>query len=450
MPEIIEVQAREVFDSRGRPTVEAEVRCQGGRPARAIAPSGASTGAAEAWELRDGGSRLNGLGVRHAVENVNAILRPALLGQDAADQQAVDLLMCQLDGTANKSRLGANAILACSLVTAYACAEALGRQPVEHFQHLWREHSAAPGDSNTPGTERLGERPSLPMPMVNMISGGLHAGRNLDFQDFLIIPVGASRYSESLDWIIEIYLRLGKALTENGLEGVLVGDEGGYGPKLASAESALDFIVQSIERAGLQPRRDVALALDVASTHFYEDGTYRLSTNGQPRRISSDEMIEELSRLVETYPILSVEDGLAEDDWTGWERLTARLGSRVQLIGDDLFATNAERLGRGISARVANSVLIKLNQIGTLSETFAAMRLALDHGYLPVISARSGETEDVTIADLAVATGAGQIKIGSVARGERLAKYNQLLRLEELLGSTTPFAGRTLFDMLKG
>ncbi len=451
MPRIIEVHAREVFDSRGRPTVEAEVRCEGGRLSRSIAPSGASTGAAEAWELRDGGARLAGLGVRQAVAHVRETLGPALVGQDAADQPAIDRLLCELDGTPNKSRLGANAILACSLATAYACADALKRTPVEHLAVIWKGHSSQPIVATDRHIAGLGAGPMLPLPMVNMISGGLHAGRNLDFQDFLIIPVGAARFAEALDWIVETYVQLGKLLTERGFEGVLVGDEGGYGPRVSSPEAAMELILQAVERAGLKPGRDVGLAIDVASSHFYQDGVYRLVTStGGKANLSSDEMIDALVKLVSSYPIISLEDGLAEDDWPGWESLTRELGDKVQLIGDDLFATHAERLRQGIVRGVGNSVLIKLNQVGTLTETLQTMRLALDHGYRPVISARSGETEDVTIADLAVATGAGQIKIGSVARSERLAKYNQLLRLEETLGSSARFAGRTPLPMPSG
>lgn len=442
MPKIEFVVAREVFDSRGRPTVEVEMRCTGGRVARAIAPSGASTGTAEAWELRDAGTRLGGLGVRQAVQNVTDVIAAALMGQDAADQQGIDAKLCELDGTANKRRLGANAILACSLATAYAAADALGRTPIEHLRMVWEQH--VPTLKSPASNAALGRGPLLPMPMVNMISGGLHAGRNLDFQDFLMIPVGASSYSEALDWILETYLRLGPILAAHGFEGVLVGDEGGYGPKLSSHEQAIEFILRAIEQAGLQPGRDVGLALDVASSHFYRDGYYHLVAGGR-RSLTSEEMVAELTQLVATYPILSIEDGLAEDDWAGWKLLTDRLGPHVQLIGDDLFATNPQRLQRGIDHGVANSVLIKLNQIGTLTETLRSMRLALDHGYRPVISARSGETEDITIADLAVATGAGQIKIGSVARSERLAKYNQLLRWEQRLGSAAAFAGRLPF-----
>lgn len=443
MPEIVHVHAREVLDSRGRPTVEAEIQCAGGRLARAIVPSGASTGTAEACELRDGGRRLRGYGVRQAVANVNTVIGPALIGCDADDQQRIDARMCELDGTPNKSRLGANAILACSLATAYAAAEAKRCTIIEHLSKLWRRHQ--------PATERgyksdgLGTKPMLPLPMVNMISGGLHAGRNLDFQDFLIIPVGAARFSEALDWIVEVYFQLGRVLTERNFEGVLVGDEGGYGPKLSSSEQACELILSAIEQVGLKPGAQVALALDVASSHFYDQGVYRLNSQSATTELTAAQMIDELVRLANAYPIISIEDGIAENDWDGWKQLTARLGARVQLIGDDLFATNPARLQQGIDAGAANSVLIKLNQIGTLAQTLETMQLALDHGYRPVVSARSGETEDATIADLAVATGAGQIKIGSVARSERLVKYNQLLRWEERLGAAAPFAGPFVF-----
>lgn len=426
MMTITQIQAREVFDSRGRPTVEAEVTCAGGRPCRAIAPSGASTGTAEACELRDGGPRLRGLGVRRAVEHVRTEIRTSLTGQDAADQRGLDQTLIALDGTPNKSRLGANAILATSLAAAYAAADALGRSPVEHFRRLWQSESPHQAGA----TPRLGIGPTLPLPMVNMISGGKHAGGQLDIQDFLLMPVGATSFAEGLDWIVTVYQALGRVLNDAGYEGTLVGDEGGYGPRLRSNREALDLIMRAIEAAGYRPGRDLAFALDIASTHFYRDGAYQFSATGGARW-SADELIDSLAEWVEQYPILSIEDGLAEEDWTGWKSLTTRLGDRVQLIGDDLFATNPARLRRGIEQGIGNSVLIKLNQIGTLTETLDTMRLALSAGYTPVVSARSGETEDVTIADLAVATGAGQIKIGSVARSERLVKYNQLLRWAE-------------------
>ncbi len=419
MPTITHITAREVFDSRGRPTVEAEVTCAGGRPCRAIAPSGASTGTAEACELRDGGTRLGGKGVRQAVGHVRVEIAAALIGRDAAQQSALDECLIALDGTPNKSRLGANAILAVSIASAYAAADALGRTPVAHFHQIWRtEHGG------------INPTPALPLPMVNMISGGKHAGGQLDFQDFLLMPVGAKSYSEGLDWIVTVYHELGRVLNAAGFEGTLVGDEGGYGPRLPSNDAALDLIMRAIEQGGYQPGRDLAFTLDVASTHFYHDGAYHLAATGG-QCLTADEMIDRLDDWVNRYPIISIEDALAEEDWDGWQRLTTRLGHRVQLIGDDLFATNSVRLQRGIDTHVANAVLVKLNQIGTLTETLRTLRLAQQNGYRAVISARSGETEDVTIADLAVATAAGQIKIGSVARSERLVKYNQLLRLEE-------------------
>lgn len=428
--EIMRVQAREVFDSRGRPTVEAVVACRGARPARAIAPAGASTGRAEACELRDGGARLGGWGVRQAVENVRREIAPALLGWDAADQAALDRRLIELDGTPNKSRLGANAILAVSLASAYAAAEALGRSPIEHFHRLWRAVDSGAGDRG----------PSLPLPMVNMISGGLHAGGQLELQDFLLMPIGAATFSQALEWIVTVYQHLGRVLQAAGYEGTLVGDEGGYGPKLRSNEEAIELILRAVEQAGYRPGVDLALAIDVASTHFYRDGAYRFAATGA-RQLHAADVIQWLGGWVAQYPLISLEDPLAEDDWDGWAALTAELGGRVQLIGDDLFATNPERLQRGIRQSVGNAVLIKLNQIGTLSETLETLRIALAAGYRPVISARSGETEDVTIADLAVATGAGQIKIGSVARSERLAKYNQLLRWEDESAGRWPFVG---------
>ncbi len=441
MPRITHITAREVFDSRGRPTVEAVVTCAGGRPCRAIAPSGASTGAAEAHELRDGGDRLGGWGVRIAVEHVRTEIAEVLIGHDAADQTVIDQRLIELDGTPNKSRLGANAILAVSLASAYAAASTFGRSPIEHFQSLWKKTpSSLPSDTPVApaSTPTIGVGPSLPLPMVNLISGGKHAGGQLDFQDFLLMPVGAKSFSQGLEWIITVYQTLGRVLNASGYEGTLVGDEGGYGPRLQSNQEALDLIVEAIQRAGYRPGDDLAFAIDVASTHFYRDGFYHLAADGG-RRLSSQEMIASLVDWVDHYPILSIEDGLAEEDWEGWQALTSTLAERVQLIGDDLFATNVERLQRGIDLGAANSILIKLNQIGTLTETLQTMRLAVDHGYAPVISARSGETEDVTIADLAVATGAGQIKIGSVARSERLVKYNQLLRWEEELNA--PYVG---------
>jgi len=439
------IHAREVFDSRGRPTVEVEVTCASAPPGRAIVPSGASTGRFEALELRDGdASRLSGLGVQKAVDHVRIEIAAALLGQDADDQVAIDAALIELDGTENKSRLGANAILGVSLASAYAAAEAKGISPVEQFHEVWSRVESGPADSDSSRTATLGLTPSLPLPMVNMISGGLHAGGNLDFQDYLILPVGATSYPRAFEWIVEVYNRVSQSLKEAGHEGTLVGDEGGYGPKLASNEEALSFVVRAIEAAGLRPGDDVCIGLDVASTHFYSDGSYLLAATGD-ERLSSEQVVDLLADWVDRYPIISIEDGLSEDDWEGWQLLTERLGDRVQLIGDDLFVTNHSRLKQGIELGAGNSVLIKLNQIGSLSETLATLRLAIDNGYWPVVSARSGETEDTTIADLVVATGAGQLKVGSVARSERLAKYNQLLRLAE---EDYPYSGGAIFQSL--
>jgi enolase len=416
---ITRVVARQVLDSRGNPTVEAEVHCQGGARGRAIVPSGASTGRHEAVELRDGDpAHFGGKGVRRAVVKVRDEIAPRLVGMPAAEQERIDSALCELDGTPNKARLGANAILGVSLACAHAAAASRGLP-------LW-QYLAAGGEA------------CLPLPMVNLISGGLHAGGNLDFQDFLLLPVGARSYSEALEMAGDVYRALGAVLTRHGFEGVLVGDEGGFGPRLQSNEQAVQLILEAIERAGYAPGRQAALALDVASTHFYRDGRYQLKDMaGTP--LSADDLAALLDRWATQYPLLSIEDGMAEDDWEGWGKLTAALDRRVQLIGDDLFVTNPERVRRGIGAGIANSVLVKVNQVGTLTETLAVVALARSAGYRPVISARSGETEDSTIADLAVATGAGQIKIGSVARGERLAKYNQLLRIEEELAGR--FAG---------
>ena len=412
------LHAREVLDSRGNPTVEVEIFCQGGAFGRAIVPSGASTGTHEARELRDGDSaRHDGKGVRRAVANVEREIAPRLLGLPATDQALIDQTLIELDGTPDKSRLGANAILGVSLACAHAAADSLG-------QPLWRY-------LDTEGVARM------PLPMVNLISGGLHAGGNLDFQDFLLLPVGARSYSEALEMAVAVYRALGRVLTAHGFEGVLVGDEGGFGPRLPCNELAVQLILEAITSVGLRPGRDAALALDVASTHFYRDGLYHLADTGAGG-MPGEQLTELLGRWVAAYPILSIEDGMAEDDWQGWRHLTTALGDTVQLIGDDLFVTNTARLQRGISEGVANSILVKVNQVGTLTETRAVLRLARQAGYRAVISARSGETEDTTLADLAVASGAGQIKIGSVARGERLAKYNQLLRIEEELGTAAP------------
>jgi enolase len=423
MPKIVRIHAREVLDSRGKPTVEAEVHLEGGIVGRASVPSGASTGAAEACELRDGDSPwYDGLGVRRAVDSVLREIAPALRGADAADQAAIDRRLVELDGTTSKSRLGANAILSVSLAAARAAAEA---ERVPLYRHVANLLAAASGGET-------GANPRMPLPMVNMISGGKHAGGNLDFQDVLIIPAGSKDYPTQLEWIVRVYRRLGKLLREAGYEGYLVGDEGGYGPRLSSNREAVEFVVRAIEAAGLQPGSDVTLALDVAASHFYRDGGYFLAAE-QGQRLSSSQLIDRLEGWASDFPIATIEDGLAENDWEGWQELTARLGQRVKLIGDDLFATNEKLLARGIETRAANAVLIKVNQIGTLSETFRTMLLARKHDYACIMSARSGETEDDFLADLAVGTAANYIKVGGVARSERLAKYNRLLRIAEEL-----------------
>jgi enolase len=420
---ITRVHAREILDSRGKPTVEAEVHLEGGIVGRASVPSGASTGAAEACELRDSGSlSYAGQGVQRAVQNVLSVLGPAVVGCDAAHQTVLDQRMIELEGTPGKSRLGANAILAVSLAAARVAALSRG---VPLFRHL--SELAALG---TP--RRAIPTGRIPLPMVNMISGGKHAGGNIDFQDVLIAPHGAKDYPTQLEWIVRVYWRLGKLLTEAGYEGRLVGDEGGYGPRLKSNREAVEFVMRAIEAAKLRPGNDVSIALDVAATHFYRDGGYHLAAE-QGQKLSSSQMIDRLENWVNDFPIASIEDGLAENDWAGWKELTARLGSRVKLVGDDLFATNEKLLQRGIDEKVANAVLIKVNQIGTLTETFRTMLLARRHGYACIVSARSGETEDDFLADLAVGTAADYIKIGSVARSERLAKYNRLLRIAEEL-----------------
>jgi enolase len=420
---IEEVRAREVLDSRGQPTLEAEVCLWGGVVGRAIAPAGASSGRAEARELRDGDpNRYDGRGVLRAVQNVRQRIGPELRGHDAADQAEIDRTLVALDGTRDFSQLGANAVVAVSLAAAHAAAQREGVPLFEHFADLAIQ---AEGREERPP-------PRMPVPMVNLISGGLHAGGNLDFQDFLGIPVGAPDYPTGLEWIVRVYRRLGELLTAAGFEGRLVGDEGGYGPRLPSNQAALEFVVRAIEAARLRPGADVAIALDVAATHFCDGQQYCLAATGG-ERLSSAELIAELERLVAAFPIASIEDGLAEDDWSGWQELTRRLGGRVRLVGDDLFATQLERLERGIEQGVANAVLLKPNQVGTVSATIAAAGRAQQAGYLRIVSARSGETEDTTIADLAVGLRAQQIKIGSVVRGERLAKYNRLLRIAELV-----------------
>jgi enolase len=415
--------AREVLDSRGRPTVEVEIRTECGKKGRAIAPSGASTGKHEAIERRDGDRNwYAGLGVGGAVKAVNETLAQVISGLNPADQVAIDAALIAADGTPNKGKLGANAILAVSMSAAVVAAEAEGVELYEHLHQLYLQKNPK-------------ARIIVPLPMVNMISGGLHAGGNLDFQDFLIYPEGCGSYREALERIVKVYNALGRVLAKHGEIHALVGDEGGYGPNLTANETALERVVEAIELAGLRPGEDVSIALDVAASHFFDPdtNTYRLREwHESPRH--AEEMVVFLSNLAQKYPIRSIEDGLAEDDWSGWQTLTAALGRNLQLVGDDLFTTQVARIQRGIKEKSANAVLIKLNQVGTVSETFDALALAASHGYRAVVSARSGETEDTFIADLATACGCGQIKIGSVARSERLAKYNRLLRIEDHLG----------------
>lgn len=424
MPKIVKVIGREVLDSRGHPTVEVEILLDSGASGRAIAPAGASTGRHEAVELRDQDpGRFQGRGVRKAVQNVNHVIAPHLVGREALDQAGIDRLLLTLDGTPDKSRLGANAMLGVSLAAAKASAAGLG---VPLYRYLGG----------------VGAR-ELPVPLINIISGGLHAGQNIGFQDFLIIPLGAGSYREALLIGSNVYQAMRGLLAERGHRPLGVADEGGFGPLLTSNLEALELLVAGIERAGYRPGKEVAVALDVASTHFSQEGRYILSPEG--KALTSGEMVDLLERWVLRYPILSIEDGLAEEDWEGWKTLTLRVGRKVQLIGDDLFTTHPERLKRGIEVGAANAILVKVNQIGTLTEALEVVEQARRSGYLPVISARSGETEDATIADLAVATNAGQIKIGSITRSERLAKYNQLLRIEEELREAALYRGGEVF-----
>ena len=413
------VHGREVLDSRGNPTVEVEVELVSGARGRAIVPSGASTGAYEAVELRDGGDRLMGKGVLTAVGFVNSDLAEAVVGIDAVDQRAVDAALCDTDGTDNKGRVGANAILGVSLATAHAAAAELELP-------LWR---------HVGGTNAH----VLPCPMLNVLNGGEHADNNVDIQEFMLMPVGAASFTEALRWGVEAYHVLKKVLHDRGLA-TAVGDEGGFAPDLASNEEAVQLLVTAIELSGRTPGDEISIALDAAATEYFHDGVYDLA--GEGRVLDPPAMVEELVSLSERYPIVSIEDGMAEDDWDGWKALTDAIGDRVQLVGDDLFVTNTERLARGIESGVANSILVKVNQIGSLTETLDAVRLANGAGYTAVMSHRSGETEDTTIADLAVATNCGQIKTGAPARSDRVAKYNQLLRIEEQLGESARFLGR--------
>ncbi len=431
MSNIQRVLAREVLDSRGRPTVEVEIDCGEAIVGRAIVPSGASTGKFEAVEKRDGDpTRYDGDGVQQAVETVRQVIGPKIVGMDPREQFELDDLLLCLDDTPQKSKLGANAVLGVSLAAAHTAA-ALDRRPL--FSHLHDLYGRVREREAPKSVAETSVSPSkMPIPMINMISGGLHAGGNLDFQDVLIVPHGADEIAMALEWTVRVYRRLGELLGAAGFEGRLVGDEGGFGPRLSSNQEAIEFVVRAIETAGLRPGEDVSLSLDVAATHFFDGSHYRLAATGEDM-LTAAELIDHLEVLVDQFPIAWIEDGLAEDDWNGWQKLTVRLGDRVKLIGDDLFVTNAERLQRGIDQGVANAILIKVNQIGTLTEALEATWQAAAAGYARVVSARSGETEDSTIADLAVAVAADSIKIGSIVRGERLAKYNQLLRISEAL-----------------
>lgn len=421
MSAIVDIRAREILDSRGNPTVEVDVRLEDGSLGRAAVPSGASTGAYEAVERRDGGSRYGGKGVQGALEAVNGELFDAVGGRSAFEQGAIDAVMCALDGTENKARLGANAVLGVSLALAKAAAASLG-------QPLYRYVGGVSART-------------LPVPMMNIVNGGAHADNPIDIQEFMIMPTGAASFAEALRCGAEVFQALRAGLKADG-HNTNVGDEGGFAPALGSADEALGYIMKAIETAGYRPGEDVMLALDAASTEFYADGRYNLA--GEDKVLDGAGMAGYLADLVDRYPIVSIEDGMAEDDWEGWAALTGAIGERCQLVGDDLFVTNTARLRRGIEAGVANSILIKVNQIGSLSETLAAVDTAHRAAYTAVMSHRSGETEDATIADLAVATNCGQIKTGSLSRSDRLAKYNQLLRIEEELGPDAVYAGRSV------
>jgi enolase len=426
MPEILDIQAREILDSRGNPTVEADVTLMSGAAGRAAVPSGASTGEHEALELRDGDSgRYLGKGVLKAVQAVEESILPMLRGMDAIDQMGIDRAMIELDGTPNKGKLGANAMLAVSLAVARAAANEVG---LPLYRYLGGPLAR-----------------TMPVPMMNILNGGAHAANTVDFQEFMIVPVGADSFGEGLRMGTEVFHALKKVLTKRKLS-TGVGDEGGFAPNLENDEEALRMIIEAIEAAGYKPGSEVALALDVAASELYKDGKYTFKKSGAGTR-DANGMIELYTQWMETYPIVSIEDGLAEDDWDGWAALTTALGDRVQLVGDDLFVTNTERLARGIEGRVGNAILIKVNQIGTLTETLEAIEMARSAGYLSVISHRSGETEDTFIADLAVGTSAGQIKTGSASRSDRVAKYNQLLRIEETLGEAAEYPGGAIYGL---
>lgn len=419
MTEIVDIYAREIIDSRGNPTVEVEVTLEDGSLGRAAVPSGASTGVHEAHELRDGDNRYGGKGVRKAVEAVNGEIFHALAGIEAEDQRRLDMALIELDGTENKSRLGANALLGVSLANAHAAAEATG---LPLYRYIGGTNACI-----------------LPTPMMNIINGGAHADNPIDVQEFMIMPVGANSLTEAVRMGAEVFQTLKKALKDAG-HNTNVGDEGGFAPNLSSTDDAIGFILKSIESAGYTPGEDCVLALDVASTEFYNDGVYSLA--GEGKSLGSDEMVRYLENLVTNYPIVSIEDGMAEDDWDGWVALTKAVGDKCQLVGDDLFVTNPRRLAMGLEQGAANSILVKVNQIGTLTETLDAVSLAHRNGYSSVMSHRSGETEDTTIADLSVAANCGQIKTGSLARSDRLAKYNQLIRIEEDLDEQGVYAGK--------
>lgn len=420
MAKIKVVHAREILDSRGNPTVEVEVTLDDGTIARAAVPSGASTGAFEAAELRDGGKRYLGKGVEGAVKNVNQKIAPMLIGIDAKEQRQIDEKMIALDGTKNKSNLGANTILGVSLANARAAAASA---EIFFFRYI--------GGSTAK---------TLPVPMMNILNGGAHADTNVDIQEFMVAPIGAESFKESLRWGAEIYHSLKSVLKKKGLA-TSVGDEGGFAPNLASNRAALDLILEAVELAGFKAGKDIGLAMDVAATEFFDNGTYKF----EGKQLTSDQMISYYAELVAAYPLVSIEDPLDEDDWAGWAKLTSQLGEKIQIVGDDLFVTNPERILRGIESKTANALLVKLNQIGTLTETTDAVNLAHKNGYRTMMSHRSGETEDTIIADLAVAFNCGQIKTGAPARSERVAKYNQLLRIEEELGSSAVFAARAAF-----
>lgn len=425
---IVDIKGREVLDSRGNPTVEVEVALECGCVGRAIVPSGASTGSREAIELRDGvKNRYLGKGVQKAVQNVNTIIAKKLLGMNALDQKLIDETMIALDGTANKKKLGANAILGVSMAVARAAADCVGLPLYRYIGGTFAHE--------------------LPVPMMNIINGGAHADNNVDFQEFMIVPAGAPSFAEALRWGTEVFHNLKKVLKDKGLN-TAVGDEGGFAPNLKSNEEAIRVIIEAIQNAGYKPGKDVYIALDVASSEFFDEKKKKYVLESENKELTSDQFAGYLARLADVYPIISIEDGMAEGDWDGWKILTNKLGSKVQIVGDDLFVTNVKILAEGIKKGIANSILIKVNQIGTLTETLAAIEMAKEAGYTAIVSHRSGESEDSTIADIAVATNAGQIKTGSLSRTDRIAKYNQLLRIEDQLGSTATFSGKAVFKKI--